>query len=495
MTDFEPAGAPARRLTRRLSAAVLAGALATPVFLGLTTGAALAAQGQFGGPMVELNPGGGALTDGSDGLHVLVNVDAEYDDPGEDQILYRDEEQYCCGAAAPSLTIGGQLVGQAGAATYNDSLDWDSVTLVSSSGSATVTPEGTYTGSSAATTGDGSAVLRYSVTLDGLTYTLDRTLSYTFPNDYFTDAYSVTIPTGNTLPVVLNQGGDTSPGGSDRGYGILLTQPAYSVISLNPDAGVLLGYRQVPTSAPFDGATSQDYDAPYDAVSAGEDIGFTVDTALHDAGLMIQWDLGSAPGTYSRAQETFVNEQGTNLSASFRSPVAAVGESTLLDFDIVNTELTAVDGVGFSFTLPAGLTLGTDAPANSCGGTLTATPGSSTVTFTSGAVPATANCVISVPVVATAAGTYTITPDAVTGLTGLTSTVGTASLAVEAAPGTPPTTTPVTAAPVATTPVAAAPAGPTLANTGAETGPALALAGGLLLVGAGSLVVARKRRV
>jgi hypothetical protein len=69
---------------------------------------------------------------------------------------------------------------------------------------------------------------------------------------------------------------------------------------------------------------------------------------------------------------------------------------------------------------------------------MTAPAGSSTLTLAGGTVAATTNCVLTVPVVAAAAGAYQITAAAVSGLANLTNGVGTSTLVVDAPLGTPP---------------------------------------------------------
>ena len=232
--------------------------------------------------------------------------------------------------------------------------------------------------------------MRYTAVQGGLTYVLDRQVSYTFPNSYYTDAYTVTIPAGNAATVKFYFGGDTAPGSSDSGYGIMLTAPVRSVISLNQSSGILVGYREVAGGKAFDGATSQGYSNPYATVRSGGDIGFTVNAANHDAGLMVQWNFGTQPGTYPATLQTFTTAQGTGLSAAFRESSITAGGSTLLDLSVTNSSLSTVNGLGYTFTLPSGLVIAeappAPSPSNGCGGTLTANYGTGTITYSGGSV-------------------------------------------------------------------------------------------------------------
>lgn len=424
-----------------------------PLALTLTSGALLgiassaqAAEDQHGVPQVVLNPGGGNSPDGLDGLRVVLNETEDANDgegsDASDQLWFADTVQYCCGGVGPHLSIGGMLFGESAAADWDDETNnpWTSLTLVGTTGAAS-------TGDALpATTGSATAHLRYTAEKGGLTYTVDRAVSYTFPNDYYRDTYTFTIPAGNTDVVKFYKGGDTSPGGSDIGYGIQLTSPVRSVISLNPEAGIQVGQREVAGSKPFDGATTNDYSEPYDAVIAGADLGFVTESEEHDAGFMTQWNLGSAPGTQTYAQETFVNFQGTSLTAGFRSAEVTAGTPVLLDLNLVNTKLSEATGVGYTFTLPEGLSIAAGTPVNGCGGTLTAT--GRTITLAGGAVPLAANCVVSVPVVGSG-GSYSLGGSAVSGLAVATNGVGTSTLTVTgpAAPTAPGAPTAVTAVP------------------------------------------------
>ena len=411
---------------------------------------AYAADDQHGVAQVVLNPGGGSAADGSDGLRVVLNstssanrddVHRMYASDASDQLWFADTVQFCCSGVGPTLNVGGTLFGESGAASDEAEEGWSSVSIVSTSGSA-------VTGTTLpATTGNGAATLRYTAVKDGLTYTIDRAVSYTYPNDYYRDSYTFTIPVGNTEPVKFYKGGDTSPGSDDQGYGIQLTSPVRSVISLNPASHIQVGQREIPGDKPFDGATSMGYYAPYQTIADGGDLGFLTETANHDAGFQTQWNLGSTPGTQTYAQETFVNFQGASLSAGFRSASVASGSSVLLDLNVVNTALSTTSGLGYTFTLPAGLTVASGTPANSCGGTLTAAAGGSTVVLSGGSAPAADNCLVSVPVVAAGGGDYAIGRASVTGLAALTNGVGTSSLTVTgpSAPSAPGAPTAVTA--------------------------------------------------
>ncbi len=379
-------------------------------------------------PQVTLNPGGGALANGTDGLRFTVNADSRYVNEdydsvnnGQDGVVYRATRQYCCSGGGPMLNVGGQLYGQSGPAS--SSLDWSSIQIISTSGAASV-------GARTSNTGNSGATIRYTVVKNDRTYIVDRTLSYIYPNDFVTDSYSFVIPEGNTDTVKFYLGGDTAPGSSDQGYGIMLTQPVRSVISLNTSSQIMYGLREIQGARPFDGATSQHYNTPYATVRNGGNIGFVGTASNHDAGLMMQWNLGSTPGTYTGAFEQFVTQQGTNLNAVFAQPRADIDEGVRLNISIVNSELESVGGLGYTITLPSGVRIDGTATSN-CGGTLSATDGTGVVTLSGVSVSAASNCVVSVPVSASTPGSYAITSASASSITGaLVNNIGVSRLNV-----------------------------------------------------------------
>lgn len=387
-----------------------------------------AASGQGGVEQVTLNPGGGIETNGSDGLRFTINSAQTSGSPnnavaGQDGVVYRNTYQYCCSAGAPMLNIGGTLYGQSGPA-YSSGQNWSSIEIVSTSGVASV-------GARTASTGNSAAVIRYTATIGELTYTITRTVGYTYPNDYVNDSYTFVIPEGNEDVVKFYLGGDTAPGSSDSGYGVMLTQPGRSVISLNTSSRIMFGFREVFGSKVFDGATTQHYSAPFATVNNGGDIGFVATEANHDAGIMMQWNLGSTPGTQTASLQQFATQQGTNLNASFSSNVTEINEAVTFSASIVNTELTEVTGLGYSIVMPPGLVIGSGSQSNSCGGSATAVAGSGSIVLSGGSVGGGSNCVVSVPVLSASSGTYGISSSNFSDLVGvLNNNVGASSLTV-----------------------------------------------------------------
>ncbi|WP_019146253.1 hypothetical protein [Aeromicrobium massiliense] len=382
---------------------------------------------------VVLNPDGGVRPDGSDGLRFAVNKTPGVGmaPAGSDDPYLAGTSQWCCSGGAPMLSVGGTLFGTAGPASGQP---WKSVEVISTSGDATTATAPLNDGTRTVAGGESEAVVRYTAEKGGLSYVVTRTLSYTFPNQYVDDAYSFEIPPGSTDAVKFYYGGDSAPGSSDQGYGIMLTQPVRSVISLNPSSGILVGVREMPGSKPFDGARAASFYDPYSVVQAGNDIGFQVETAIHDAGLMTQWNLGSTPGVQQAEMRHIVGFQGTNLDARFDRASVRPGDVANLDVSIENLKLAPASALGWTLELPAGLTAA-GAPVNSCSGTVTT---SGRRVELSGASVATAdNCVVRLPV--RASGTVTLTGTSfVATAGGLENRVGTSRLTI-GKPATPPT--------------------------------------------------------
>lgn len=368
------------------------------------------------------------LANGSDGVRFTINSlgasgNPNYAYAGADAVVHRNTYQYCCGAGAPMLNVGGTHFGQAGPASSGSSA-WNSIEVLSTSGA---TSEGTRTSN----VGNSAAVLRYTAITGGRTYTITRSVSYIYPNDYVTDSYSFAIPDGNTAAVKFYLGGDTAPGSSDSGYGIMLTDPVRSVISLNTSSQIMFGLREVAGSKAFDGATSQQYSAPYATVRSGGNIGYVVTGSNHDAGLMMQWNLGSTPGTQTATLQQFATKQGTNLNAVLSAATTDIDVPVFLNISIANTVLSTVGSLGYSLALPSGLVVGAATPTNSCGGSLTSSPGGGTAVLSGASVASGSNCVVSLPVVTSVAGTYAVSSANFSSLQGsVSNNVGASSLTV-----------------------------------------------------------------
>jgi hypothetical protein len=350
----------------------------------------------------------------TDGITIVINATsgtlpggrAVSPDPNSDQIWFANTEQWCCSGYAPALAVGTTVFGTAGSGPAGV---WDSIEVLATTGTATTD---LVAANAQTSIGSGYALIRYTATHASKTYILNREISYTSPNRFFDDTYSVTIPAGNTEVIKLYQGGDTSPGGSDNANGIAATSPVRTIISLEQTAGILIGFREVDGAGTFTRSRTGEYDAPYPEVNAGSDITEIVETGDHDAGLMVQWTFGSTPGTYERTMQQFVNFQSVMLEATFAGTLA--NSSSVLTLQLTNTFPASMTGIGYTFALPAGVTV-SGAYTNNCGtGTVTAAVGATSIVVTGVSLADLAICTLDVPVAKASPGTSTITSASVT---------------------------------------------------------------------------------
>lgn len=418
--------------SRRLVAAT---SLILALIAGLVIAPAAAAAPSTDIGEIVVNPTGGSAPDGSDGLRIVVNEASS----GYDQVYYAGTRQYCCSAGAPMLSIGGTLFGQAYAAQGASNL-WNSMAA---------TPVTVTEATSEVTITATAIVGEY-------TYSLARHISYTAPDESFRDTFTVSVPEGNPHPVKLYHGGDTAPGSSDSGFGVMLTSPVRTIISLNPSSGIQFGFREVAAHTAghkaFDGAWSRSYNTARPIVTQGADLdpAFFVEEAVHDAGLMVQWTIGAehgsgapaAAGEHTAAMEEFVSRY-VNLVAGFSTSTTQPGQAVDLDFTIRNGKLEAQSALGFDAALPAGLTIADDSGTNTCGAAVTGAPGASAIAVSDAAVAGRSGgedgtCIVTVPVVAASDGTYALDNAAITNpVGGLIPTATAQQLSVLTAPGTP----------------------------------------------------------
>jgi fimbrial isopeptide formation D2 family protein/uncharacterized repeat protein (TIGR01451 family) len=143
----------------------------------------------------------------------------------------------------------------------------------------------------------------------------------------------------------------------------------------------------------------------------------------------------SGTGNTSNASITVVS--APVITKGFGAASIPLNGSTSLNFTIQNTNTTtALTGVAFSDTLPAGLVISTpNGLTGSCGGgTITATQGTNVISLSGGTIAANASCTFSVNVTGTAAGLQTNTTGNVTSTEGGTGGTATASINVVAPP-------------------------------------------------------------
>lgn len=132
-------------------------------------------------------------------------------------------------------------------------------------------------------------------------------------------------------------------------------------------------------------------------------------SVINATGTVTTANAGTSPGD-SATISTGTGVGPVELSKAFGSGAINVGQTTSLVFTIRNPNTAAGTNatvMGFTDTLPAGLVIATpNGLVNNCGGTVTATAGTNTITLANGGVLLNTSCTITVNVTGTAAGPY-----------------------------------------------------------------------------------------
>ncbi len=141
-------------------------------------------------------------------------------------------------------------------------------------------------------------------------------------------------------------------------------------------------------------------------------------------------------GTGNTSNATVTVVSPAVISKTFGAASIPLNGSTSLSFTIQNSNTTtALTGVGFTDTLPAGLVISTpNGQTSTCGGTITATAGTNTISLSGGTIAANASCTLSVNVTGITAGLQNNTTSNVTSTEGGTGGTASASIKVEAPP-------------------------------------------------------------
>ena len=159
--------------------------------------------------------------------------------------------------------------------------------------------------------------------VDGRTYSVTATVSYTAPADRMRIEYSVSVPAGNTAPVRLYHLIDSFLGGSDEGPGFFLDPASCgsgnsgAVVGVTrPDLGKVQGFQYVSGAmwtgymsgyykdVVFGSNVKTDPDSEYTGPNFGpgwmNDLNDQIITdPTNDNGFGINWNFGSSPGVYS----------------------------------------------------------------------------------------------------------------------------------------------------------------------------------------------------
>lgn len=372
-----------------------------------------------------LNSSGGQCSfDGANGglsVHAGDNSQFQVERCSANGVTSKSRQYYYTGYTPPNqnlfnstfLRIGSTVFGAYGGGWFGANTAW---TSVSSSGGSTL--------------GDGTSTTVYSATTGGLTYTVTQTVAYVFPNDFYTVKLDVAIPSGNTQNVRLYSWTDIMLDGDDNGVCSRDTSFPEYVIADNTAATVYAGYRQRSIANHWDRYWCGFYsDAPnlYIKGTSSGNLPNTLNTANHDVGSAVQWDIGTVANTTFTAEYDFVFSLNKPTLTKRYGPVDGdndhsmqAGNATTLTFTITNRPGTPAQGsMNFTETLPANITVVGTPTASQCGGTVTkgASGGRDTITLTNGAmVGGTQSCDIVVNVTSNTAAVY---PDPASNVTGI----------------------------------------------------------------------------
>ena len=125
-----------------------------------------------------------------------------------------------------------------------------------------------------------------------------------------------------------------------------------------------------------------------------------------------------------------------SLLKTFSPSSIPLSTNTTLSFQITNPNTTtALSGVALSDTLPTGLTISSNPNlSNTCNGTVTDAPGTTSISLSGGSIAAGGSCTLSLSVTGNTAGTYSNTAGPVTSTEGGNGNSSTAMLTVVAPP-------------------------------------------------------------
>src|SRR5262249_3423979 len=138
-------------------------------------------------------------------------------------------------------------------------------------------------------------------------------------------------------------------------------------------------------------------------------------------------------GTGNTASANLTVGTPPSITKAFGAASILVGASTSLTFNITNPNTTlALTGMAFTDNLPAGLVVATPSGlSNACGGTVTATAGSGSISLSGGTLAASASCTISLNVTGAQAGVQNNTTGPISSTeSGAGATSNTASITV-----------------------------------------------------------------
>ncbi len=128
-------------------------------------------------------------------------------------------------------------------------------------------------------------------------------------------------------------------------------------------------------------------------------------------------NISGLAGLSAAAVNATLTVTNAALTKAFLTPLIGAGGNSVMRFTLTNGTPAAHSGMGFTETLPAGVTVVAGFGAAQCGGTV-ASSGAQNVTITSASLAANASCNIDVTVTSALPGSYVNGASQITGLAG-----------------------------------------------------------------------------
>ena len=320
---------------------------------------------------ITINSAGGNNAGGTDGIRTIYsNGQWQVLREGGGQLYYPGPggvpatgdglppDRYQYNQIALSLTDGsggGYIIGPSSLNLSNQYWDinnrlfrpWDSVTATGGS------------------TGTGTGASDLTVEIDGRTYVVHLDLAYTYPNNYITQTFTVTVPTGNTYNVKLYNLYDSYLGGSDTGPGFY--DASSKIVGVSGQT-VYEGLRYVSGQA-WDGYMSAYYsDVVFgNGANVGPGTGTNLDNSVitdptNDNGFGINWDFGSTAGTTTVADDFIFSD----FVAPTAAPTANPGEIKVDWTDPVGLSPASYLVTAYDGSTPTTHTCTVNAPTLTC---------------------------------------------------------------------------------------------------------------------------------
>ena len=190
--------------------------------------------------------------------------------------------------------------------------------------------------------------------------------------------------------------------------------PTGLVVAATPNASTTCGG----TFAPAASATSLAFTGG--SVAADATCMIAVDVRALQVGTLsnLSGDLASdlSVTTPGASATLTVNEAPLSVSMSFEPVTISVGDISTLTYELDNGASVAATAVALSDTLPTQMTVASSPNASTTcpGGTLVATAGTGSISYSGGSVAAGATCTITVDVTSAVAGSYSNSTESVT---------------------------------------------------------------------------------